>query len=159
MSELVGTRRQFLERFYDPALELPAVSGREELERREVERIGRALAVILIVGSMPRRLGAEATDDELALDRKRARRAGHALGQAMRGWSKKKEALPLDDKIRKAGAQLNWERWETEHVAEIQSELRCLATWAVKNTEQKWGRSVVVRLENEINWISYALRD
>lgn len=148
----------FLSRYFDPALTPPKVSSREELEQREVDRLTRALAVVIMAGSIPRRLGGDASDDELAKDKKRARRAGHALSQALKGWSKKYD-LPLDDKIRMEGAQIKWDDWLTVHVTKIQDELRCLATWAVLNNEERWGRSAVVNLENEINWLTYALRD
>lgn len=149
----------YLERWYDSGLTPPEVASREELERREVERLSGALAIVLMAGTIPRRLGGDATDEDLALDRKRAKRAGYALSQALKGWTKKKPDLPLDDKVRMAGAQLDWDRWLQEHNAALENELRCLATWAVIHNEQRWGRSAVVKLENELNWITYSMRD
>lgn len=149
----------FLERWHDSALEPPPAGAREELETREVERIVRSLAVVILAGTIPRRLGGDVDDSQLALDRKRARRTGHALTQALRGWTKKQPKLPLDDAIRIEGAQLDWTKWQEAHTTKIRNELRCLATWAVRHEERAWGRSAVVRLENELKWVEFALRD
>jgi hypothetical protein len=72
---------------------------------------------------------------------------------------KKIPQLPLDDEIRVEGAQLDWKEFETAHLNVVQERLRSVATWAIRNQEHRWGRSAVVRLENEINWLTYALRD
>lgn len=149
----------FLARYFDGSLDVTGVGSREELERRQVERISRALAVTIIAGTIPRRLGGDATDEELARDRKRARRASHALTQAYKGWSRKKVSPEVNDAIRTEGATIVWETWLESHMTALQAELRYLSTWAIKSNEERWGNSAVVRLENEINWVSYALRD
>lgn len=153
------TRNSFLQRFFDPALEPPQVESCEQLEAREIERITRSMSVTFLAGAIPRRLGAEATDAELALDARRAKRMGHALGQAVKGWTKKKVPLPLNDSLRVEGAQIVWEMWSEDHLVVIRNELRYLATWSILNDQEKWGRSCVVRLENEEGWIKHAMRD
>lgn len=152
-------RRQFLARYYDAALDPPKVKDSAELERAEIERLSRALSVVVIAGSIPRRLGGDATDEDLALDTKRARRVGHALNGAIKGWTKKSPPLPVSDEIRREGAQIDWDVWRETHLTTINNQLRCLATWAIQNQQESWGKSAVVRLENEINWVTYALRD
>jgi hypothetical protein len=67
--------------------------------------------------------------------------------------------IPNNDEIRRASAQMNWAAFLDDHVTTIQTELRYCATWAIKHDDQRWGRSAVVRLENELNWVTYALRD
>lgn len=149
----------FLQRFFDPALEPPAVESSESLENHQIDRLARSQSVVILAGAIPRRLGAEATDIELALDRKRAKRMAHALGQSLKGWTKKNVPLPLTDELRMEGAQVVWESWASDHLVAIQAELRTLATWAVLHEQEKWGRSCVVRLENERNWVEHAMRD
>lgn len=153
------TKNSFLQRFFDPALDPPAVESREQLEARQIERIGRSMSVSILAGAIPRRLGPEATDIELALDARRAKRMAHALGQSVKGWTKKKVPLPLNDSVRMEGAQIVWEVWASDHLIVITNELRYLATWSILNDQEKWGRSCVVRLENEEGWIKHAMRD
>jgi hypothetical protein len=149
----------FLSRFYDPALDISGIGSREELERRQLDRISRALSVAILAGTTPRRLGGDATDEELALDKKRARRAGHGLGQALKQWTKRKIDLPLDGDVRSEGAMLSWSTWKDRHLSALQYELRLVATWAVQKEEETWGKSAIVKLENELKWTDYAFRD
>src|SRR5882724_11769921 len=95
----------YLERYYDAGLDIKGIEAREEIERHQVERLKRSLSTIVMTGSIPRRLGPDVNDQELALDKRRARRAAHALKQALSSWSKRPGELPLDDRIRIEGAQ------------------------------------------------------
>jgi hypothetical protein len=65
----------------------------------EAARIARALALVRVTGSIPRRLGIDATDEELAIDKKRARRTAWALQQSLGCWGKKLKIKP-DEEIR-----------------------------------------------------------
>jgi hypothetical protein len=58
-----------------------------------------------------------------------------------------------------AGAQIVWATWVEAYIMIVQTELRIWATWAIVNDQEIWGRRAVVKLENELNWITYALRD
>lgn len=149
----------YLARHFDPALDVGGVGSREILEGEQVERIKRALSVILVCGSIPRRLGGDATPEELALDKKRARRTAHALKQSLHSWRKRPGELPIDDQVRTEGAQMKWEPWGEAHTMTLNNQLRVVSTYAITSGEEDWGKSAVVRLENEVNWISYALRD
>lgn len=150
----------FLARYHDAELVLPDDVTREALEKEECSRIGRSLAVCLIAGSIPKRLGGDATDIELALDKKRSRRMAHALSRSLAGWTKKSaDYMPLDDAIRSAGAAIDWRKFEAEHVTLVKSRLSLMATYAIRDGQERWGKSAVVRLENELNWVTYALRD
>lgn len=149
----------YLERWYDAELALPEGATPATLTAGEVARIGRALSIVVVAGTIPRRLGGDADDDQLALDRKRARRTGHALRQALGGWVKRVPQLQLDDEIRRLGAQLDWESFGTSHRNEIKARLALCATFAIQANEKRWGKSAVVNLENELNWFTYALRD
>lgn len=148
----------FLQRFFDPELQ-PKVESREELEEKEIERISAALSVVIITGSIPRRLGGDASDEELALDKKRAKRVGHALAQALRGWTKKQAQLSGNGDLRRIAAQLEWPEWRQAHEVEIRNRLNLVATWGILRSEERWAKSAVVKLENELNWVGYALRD
>jgi hypothetical protein len=149
----------YLEQYHDAELELPEIPGRETLEAAEVERISRALAVVLYTSTIPRRLGGDATDQDLIMDKKHARRAAHALRQSLLGWTKKVVMPTIDDEIRREGAQLMWVPFRDAHLAEVQIRLRVVATWAVRSGDARWGKSAVTNLSNELRWVEYALRD
>jgi len=157
-SEARMSRIGYLERHFDSGIDTSGVESREYLETEELERISQLLATVIFAGSIPRRLGGDATDEELALDKKRARRVAHALQSSIKGWTKR-YTLPDSQEIRRAGAQLDWERFRIEHATKAQERLRLLATWAIHNEQDRWGRSAVVRLENELKWVDWALRD
>ena len=148
----------YLEKHYDPNLRLPRNATRESLERRQVDRITRALAVISFASEIPRRLGADADSKELAEDKKRARRTAHALANALAPWVRDKIDLKDSDEIRREGAQLVWASFGEAHLNAVRGELRILSSWAVRSDELRWGRSAVVKLENELRWVEYALR-
>lgn len=147
----------FLPSRADPKLDVSEIPSRESLELAQVERLVSALAIIHVAGTIPRRL-AEATPEELALDKKRARRVSHALAQSLAGWTKKWD-LPDSGQIRQDGAQLNWETWAERHLTDIHEQIRLVATFGVFRDEERWGKSAVVKLENELRWVEYSLRD
>jgi hypothetical protein len=149
----------FVERYFDPGLRLSNSVSKASLVSGEIERLTSALAVIIVVESIPRRLGGNATDEELALDKKRSRRVIHALNQSLSGWSKKQPKIKLTPETERDGAQLEWEQFYPEHMTQLNSELRIVSTWSIQNDEARWGRSAVVNLENEMRWLRYALRD
>jgi len=149
----------FVERYFDSGLAVSELETKESLVSREVERIQIALTVVGVVGSIPRRLGGEATDLELAIDKKRARRVEHALRQSFSSWSKRDPKIQVTAEIQKEGIQLEWDDFIMRHMTQIMTELPLIATWAIQNDEARWGRSAVVYLENETRWVTYAMRD
>jgi hypothetical protein len=156
-----SVRVGFLDRYFDPELAIPREASNSSLASAEVERIVNQLAIVRVAGSMPRRLGIEANDQELSLDRKRAKRVAHALDQSLRAWrpSNRRSFGFNEEVIRREGAQLEWDKFAGEHRATVYTSIRLVATWSVKNDELRWGRSAVVNLMNELSWIIYALRD
>src|SRR5262245_23021357 len=116
----VGTANGYLERLYDPGLRLPR-TDRSRITAEEIERLCHALALVKVAGSIPRRLGFKATDEELALDKKRARRVGHALRQSLDGWTRDPKVEFDDEVIRREGAQLEWLLFSTEHIVELRA--------------------------------------
>jgi len=129
------------------------------MEDQQRGRLVSALALVFVAGSISRRLGSEADDEELALDKKRAKRVNHALRQSLGSWIRKLPPIEVDDKTRQEGAQLDWVLFVEAHITQLKSEIRFVASWAIKNDEIKWGKSAVVKLENEIRWLTYAMRD
>jgi hypothetical protein len=149
----------FVERYFDSGLRLEEQITRDSLVSREIDRITRALILIGVTGSIPRRLGSEATNHELAIDKKRSKRVEHVLRQALAAWSKKDPRIQVTAEIQKEGIQLEWSEFVPNHMTQVMSELTLLATWSIQNDEARWGRTAVVSLENELRWLSYAMRD
>jgi len=147
----------YLERYFDESIRLPSVASREELEAREIDRILKDISVILLAGAMPNRVSPD--PEAIQLDRRRARRVGHALSNSLKGWTKRGLTPPVYDELRREAAQLDWEKWLAVHVATVERELALLATWAIRTGERKWGKSAVVKLENEIHWVQNSLRE
>lgn len=148
-----------LERFYDSGLKIAFETTAPQLSNTEVERIARQLAIVRIAGSIPRRLGGEANDQELALDRKRSKRVAHALSQSLNAWTTSPYVYLNEEVIRREGAQLDWNLFAADHYIQVHDSLRQVATWAVRRGELRWGRSAVINLTNELAWIRYGLRD
>lgn len=154
--------RSYLGLWYDAGLELPPDLSVETIIVEEVERIAGALAVVLYAASIPRRLGGEASGEELAGDKKRCRRVAHAFQQAHRGWTRKGIVLPNGDEIRMAGAQLLWAEWSQQHFTDLNYRSRRAATFSVRALDAKiarWGKTAITNYNNERRWIEYALRD
>lgn len=149
----------FIERYLDQELLIASDFLKKDLIADETKRISRALVIVTVTGGYPRRLGGTASDAELALDKKRARRVCHVLRQSLLAWGKKDPTVQLDDLLNREGVQLEWAIFIPEHLTQVQSELRLVSTWAIRNNEHRWGRSAVVNLENEIRWLVYAMRD
>jgi len=142
----------YLERHYKEGIQLPIVNGWEEMEEREVMRIRRALSVTILAGTLPNRTGDPVTD------KRKARRVSHALRNALKGWTKISNQLPLDDAVRREALRVEWSAWCSKHISVVETEIAIIATWAIQNDLKRWGRSAVVNLENEYNWVTYAIR-
>lgn len=148
----------YLERYFDAALDVPDLDERAWRERQEL-RLSTALAIVITSGSIPRRLGSDATREEAALDKKRSRRVAHALATSLHAWNTKAPKLPGGEEIQRLGAQLIYEAFIPEHVTTARNELRLMVTWSIKNHKEKWGKPCVTRIQNEIAWVTYAMRD
>jgi hypothetical protein len=151
--------RGYLAQYYDTGLVLPEILDRQIISNQEIERLTRAVSIVTITRTVPRRLGGDASQEELALDKKRSRRMLHALMQSLSSWGSRNQKFPLDDEIRLIGVHLNWETFKPAHLVTIQNRMTYVATYSIRMEDTKWGRSAVMRLENEYKWVSYALRD
>jgi hypothetical protein len=154
----IASAQGFLERWYDSGLEPPPLD-RPTIVDEEVQRLLRSIAIVSAAGAIPRRLGGDATSGELAIDKKRARRVAWALNQTLIKWKARPGKPPMDDLIRVSAANLIWGQFISEHQTHVLARIRLVATWAIRENEQRWGKSAVVRYENEVKWVAYAMRD
>lgn len=145
-----------LESYWDPGLTVDVSESLEDITKQEVKRLQSTCAVVLVTSQIPKRLS-DASREELALDKKRARRILHSARQSLRAWGGKEREATKDEKV--AGAQMAWESWAEEYDAWLQARLRYVATWAKASGNLRFGKSAVVRLSQELEWLRYALRD
>ena len=122
----------------------------------EIERLQAAVAVLQGCLAVPRRLS-DATREELALDKRRTRRALHVVMQSLLVWGGMPRAQTAEEKS--AGAQLDWEVWPEEHRTVANRHLTHLATWGKRAGHLRFAKSAVVRITQELDWLEYALRD
>lgn len=147
----------YLTPYLDLALEVREGESADSLLRAEVERLRKLLAVARAAQTIPRRIGPEATSAELALDKQRARRVQHVAEQSLRAWGSSENGT-IEAAMREAAA-VDWLRWFHEHRIWLMNRQRYVATWAYKTgANEKWAKSTVVKLGNELKWLEYALR-
>jgi len=65
---------------------------------------------------------------------------------------------PAEEESR-AGAQVNWIDWWAEQRRYLERMRKTVATHGKRNSKQKEAKKAVTRFCNEIEWLSYALRD
>lgn len=147
----------FLTAFLDLSLPVSEGESQTSLARAEQERLAHLLAIATHAQTIPRRLGGEASPDELADDKRRGKRVEHVAGQLLTAWGGRPSNYAHD--VNREAAQVNWQRWWQEHETWLLNRQRYLATWCHKcDGDEKWTKSAITRLQNEIKWISYALR-
>ena len=155
----VGTRAESTLRLYlDPGIVFPDGTTTKSLVEDEIDRITYFLILVVIANEIPRRLGGDASDPELAADKRRCRRVGWALRQSLALWGVDREPdLSCDEEMRKEGIQMIWLDYRIEHSAQVNEARRYLATWAL-DRDPDWGRIAIRNLTKELNWVTYALR-
>lgn len=145
-----------LDTHYDPALEVDLAASAEAVEQGQVERLEAELASAAYAAAFPRRLS-DASREELALDKRRSRRVAHVLRQSLLGWGGKERVADAEEQS--AGAQVDWPLWQEEYRSTLLAELRRVSTWAKKTDNLRFGKSAVTRLQQELEWVDYAMRD
>ena len=145
-----------LDTYQDPGLDIDLTLSIEDIVELEVERLQSDVATILVTSEIPRRLP-DANREELALDKKRARRVLHVQRQSLAAWGGTEREPEGDERI--IGAQLVWQEWAENHGFVVSSRIRYVATWAKKTSNLRFGKTAIVRLTQEVDWMAYALRD
>lgn len=149
----------FLTEYLDLAITVRADDSAEAIAAAEVERLQQLTAVFRAAAAHPRRLGGDATPEELAIDKKRAKRLAYAAEQSLKGWG----AEPAEyGEATKIAATIRFEQWWEEHERRIRARQRYIATWGHRygdrNGDARWCKSAIVKLNNELKWLAYALR-
>jgi hypothetical protein len=148
----------FLAAYYDPGVAIRDENP-VEIERGERERLLTLYVVAQAASQIPRRIGGDAELIELREDKKRCRRVAHVARQCLEAWGgETTKAVPKD--VRKEAAQVVWDKWWEAHQVVLRTRLTYIANWGlVQDADtQRWAKGAVQRLQNELNWLNYALR-
>ena len=153
----------FLAEWYDPGLETNPKDTVASITEDEVARLARQAAVAGLALGIPRRLGGDASDEELSLDKRRAKRVIHILMQCLQAWKGNgapEGPLPMDDGVRMDAASLVWADWYEAQQIWLRNRCRYVATWGrAHDVDEKQVKKMVTRLKNEMGWLTYAMRD
>ena len=152
----------FLEEWFEPSLKVDTTLTGESFSQEEIARIQTAACYVMVAIEIPRRLGGDATSDELALDKRRCRRVLHVLRQQLVGWSEKDpdkvKWRPLTDEDKAEGASLIWDKWWEGQQAHLTARRAYIATWGLKKPDTEYAKHAVTRINNELNHMAYAMR-
>jgi hypothetical protein len=152
----------YLAQWVDPTLEVNLRDTVKKIEKEEVDRLLHLFKLAAEAGQISRRLGSDATGEELSIDKKRCRRIAHVATQCIVAWTDKENInLAGGSDVKQEAAVIDWPRWWDEHQVWILQRQRYIATWADKKKDDLdlWCKSAMVKLNNEMLWLSYALRD
>jgi hypothetical protein len=144
----------FLAQHFDPALEVEGSIAVFTDEERI--RLGKLHAVARDAANITRRKGPDASGEELSHDKKMCKRIAHVASQCLAAWG---GPTRLPDTTAREAAIVDWPKWWADHQVWLRNRMRTLATWGIKNDEERWAKSAIVRLENELGWLSYSFRD
>lgn len=139
-----------LQYYQDPSLpvgdEPPAA-----IVEAEALRLNRLIAVASAAVAIPRRLGADASREELALDKKYSRQVCWLAATHLKWMQHEFELSAVDtDEVRSAGAQLSWPDWAAAHKLDLEERLVYISTWAIRKDHLKTGNKLVNLLEREL---------
>jgi len=151
----------YLAQWVDPALEIEAGESAKKITEEEVERLLRLNAIAAAAGHIPRRIGEDASSRDLALDKKRCRRIAHVTLQLASSWSgKDPRLLKKEHDVLQEAAVMNWLTWWQSHQIWLLNRRKYIVTWSSRQPgQEKWCKSAIVKLNNETQWLEYALRD
>lgn len=144
--------------YYDEAWS-GATHTREDLlklDRAELQVLVRICDHVL---AMRRRLGGDASSDELAIDKKRAKRLAHCFRTSLKAWGAQEAASGvLEKEIRQRAATVHWEDLVAARRQHLLSRFPLYATMAIDAGQEAWGYHMITLLKNELRWLDYAMR-
>jgi hypothetical protein len=148
----------FLQQYIDPGLKPTKADTPDSLAKKEAERLNELYTIATAAAAIPRRLGSDASDEELAADARTGRRVAHVAQQCLQAWGV--EVKPVTRNIAPHAAQVRWRHWLGEHLTYLDGRMRYIATWQYKTGgDEKWAKQALTRLINEQRWLEYAMRD
>lgn len=158
----------YLEEFVDFAeLEVERSAERESSwidawEQEDRERLRWDVLVGTQLLAMKRRLGGDATPDELRDDKKIARRVVHRQAMLLGLWGGEVGAEPAGEEdqadVRREAAQRDWPIWLRERVEIVRERRRHAATIARAEGARSWGNRACYRYGDELKLYESTIR-
>lgn len=148
---------RYLDPWFDPMREVDPSMTSASVTAREVERLRGQVATLLFCKDMKRRLGGNATRDDLASDKQTCKRMLHVAKQSLVAWGGELPG-PASPTERKAGATIDWTVYVADTVAHLEARRIEVATWGKKAGEPQAAKLMCVKLTNEIEWLRFAAR-
>lgn len=175
------SRYATLSAFADDGFQYPDTWNRTELAMSEIKRVKRLTFMATYAAQVPRRLGPDATPQELTVDKRTANRVGHTYLRLwqwlvvergpMPAWDLPDAFHPPDDwratlklaasdqDARRAGASVEWRPWWTDLRPRLLGRRAGVATFALREGHLDWGYRLVTGLSRELSWVERALID
>lgn len=117
-----ASREAKLRAFANGAKPAPKWTAQKQIDS-EIERLSHAVVVASTAASVPRRLGGDATAEQLAADKKLAKSLAYRLRDALRLWrlldGKGYEEPTLDPAAVRLGASVEWEAWSEKWIEDL----------------------------------------
>lgn len=137
-----------LTRWFDPAL--PVLDQPpEEIALAERERLIISAVTAQAASTMKRRLGSDATRNELTADKRISRQVAFFTLNLANRWGESSYEVPRE--INMIAAHINWVWWLEDKLVVVVERKRWIATWAVRFKHEKEGNIFLNLLEQEEN--------
>lgn len=146
----------YLEEFWDPSTTVSPDDTQLSIALEEIDRLQTLDAVCRCASEMKRRLGSDAEREELARDKRLARRLCHVFAKSLAAWTG--SAIEITQDHRSKAAVLDWPALTEEIKADLIVRRRYIASWGKLTDNERIAKTYVVRISNELRDIDYALR-
>lgn len=152
----------FLNRWDDPGYDPPSDWDPDLYAEQQAKRLVALACMAAEASNVKHRLGPDASREELAADKKRSKRMYSSFSQFARQWGADDDDFAAHqaqnaEDIKIKGAQVDWEKFQSNNKSFIQNELRQVATTCIRNGTLKLGNSFCNRLLNEVNVVANVL--
>jgi len=146
----------YLEQWNDVSIPLDTDFNWDNYAQEQQHRLTRLACIFDHMVGFKRRMGADATREDLAIDQKMAKRMRSAAYQFAGQWGATDEEIDAYgtehyEALRREAAQVDWPKFIEEHRTYLQQNLRLVATTALRKGDIKIGNKLCNRLLNEVN--------
>lgn len=155
-----------LDVYNDPEAVVPADWSAQAIVDRELVRLATTAHVAAMCVQKRRRLGIDATSEELSEDKKRGRRIEHLCRSMFRGWRTEVESTDMVGpkpgskgwvEIQQTAATIDWDMYLDELYCELTERMRLVVTWCLRNDNKRMANRVVNRYLTELDRVSVIL--
>lgn len=151
----------YSEEFFDEEARFPEHwQGRDIIAIEQFYRLSATVQAAEMSLNMSRRLGGDATREELAADKRSARRVAHYCRQFAGAWLTEvpDTAIPpvpknhrMHKSIRKLASVVEWDAFADALESELLDQCRLIVSWAYENDDKKFANRAASRLLKEID--------